>query len=578
MRKKSFNLLFAFITILVFISGIGVAHAQAPVFRAAVASNQVVENTIFDIRFELSNASGGNFQPPSFENFKVIAGPSTSSSTMIMNGQMSQSMSWSYSILAIREGKFTIGGAKVAAGRKMLETSPLTIVVVKAKSSSSQGITTTGKENVLLVADVDSTSYYPGQQIILKYKLLFNQNVQRVSVLSEDDYADFFIQNFSNYNRQSVMENVNGKPYTSRILKALALFAHQSGTYTIDPMIMDVGLESPFQEHRGFFSIGNGRMSKVSSALKTISILPLPPDAPPDFSGAVGKYSVKESASQTNITTDDAFTVSVEIEGDGDGKRWDPPAPVTDGDFEIYDPRIVQDKMTDDLDHITHHRTIEYQMIPRQPGQYKIVIPLIYFNPKSRKYETASTDTIKLNVTQGVNQGKKSIVEAPPEAPREPLNVRNINTDDRFWTSIPHLFLFGLILSGTFWGVFVSYKRRREDAIPEVEKMRLAAVRQAREALDTLQGESSIVSDKEFFERATEIYYKYLSEKLAIPPSELDLGKLQLYLDKGIAPDAIKDSVIMFFEQCLSVRYGGIPGGKSREEMLAEIRNFVNVL
>ncbi len=578
MRKKSSNLLFAFLTCLVVFCCVENSRAQDPVFAAAVASDKVAQNTVFDITFELRNAQGGNFQPPTFENFKVVAGPSTSSSTMIMNGQMSQSMSWSYSLLAVQVGKFTIGPAKVAAGRKQLSTKPLTIEVVKSKVNPGSGITATGRENVLLVASLDSTSYYPGQQIILQYKLLFNQNVQSVNVLSEDDYADFFVQNFGNFNRQSTMENIKGVHYTSRVMKAVALFAHQSGTYTIDPMIMDVGLEAPFSEQRGFFSMRSMDVAKAASAPLTVHILPLPPGAPPTFSGAVGKYSIKGSSGQTNITTDDAFTITVEITGDGDGKRWDPPAPVVDGDFEIYDPRIVTDNMTDDQDHITHHRTIEYQMIPREPGQFKVVIPLIYFNPRTLKYETASTDTITLNVKQGTNNGKQTMITAAPETPQQVRKVRNVTTDDRFWQSIPHLFLFGLILSGSFWGMFVSYKRRRDDAIPADEKIRVAAVRNARLQIEALQVSSSVLSDKEFFERATELFYKFLSDKLSIPPSDLDQGKLQFYLDKNGVAESVKSDVTTFFEQCLSVRYGAIPGGKSRDEMLTAIRNFVDML
>jgi len=487
-------------------------------------------------------------------------------------------MSWSYTLLATKEGKFTIGSAKVGAGRKLLSTRPLAMEVLKSKGASGTGITTTGKEKLLLVAELDSTTYFPGQQIILRYKLFFNQNVESVSLLTEEDYADFFIQPLSNFSRQSKLEIVNGVQYTSRIIKGLALFAHQSGTYTIDPMVMDVGLESPFAEKRGFFSLKRMEVSNVSSAARTIHILPLPPGAPSAFSGAVGQYVVKGRPGQTNITTDDAFTFSVQIEGDGDAKRWDPPTPVVNGDFEIYDPRITEDKMTDDQDHITHHRTIEYQMIPREPGQYKVVIPLIYFNPKTLKYQTASTDTIRLNVTKGINNGKRSNIAVAPETPGQLRKIRNITTDDRFWASIPHLFLFGLLLSGTCWGMFVSYKRKHEDLIPAEEKVRLASVRHARLHMDELQLNSSNLSDKVFFEKATEIFYRFLSDRLSIPSSDLDQDKLRFYLDKNNVPDEVNAGVIKFFEQCLSVRYGGIPGGRSREEMLSEIRKFTDLL
>jgi hypothetical protein len=255
-----------------------------------------------------------------------------------------------------------------------------------------------------------------------------------------------------------------------------------------------------------------------------------------------------------------------------------PPTPIVEGDFEMYEPRIVEDKMTDETEHIAHTRSIEYQMIPHQPGQYTIVVPLTYFNPSTRKYETASSDTIKLNVTQGTNKRRPSSLAQEPEAPRPLRNIHNITTDDRFWLSIPHLFLFGFIVTGSLWGAWVSYKRRREDQIPAEEKIRSFAARHAREQLDTLSTLSDTIPSKEFFERATEIFYKFLSDKLTIPPADLDRGKISFYLEKRNVAGSVREKVILFFDQCLSVRYGGIPGGYTKEEMLAEIRTIISLM
>ena len=561
-----------------FLLGSSISQAQDPVFRAVVSSNQVVQNTVFEIQFELRNARGDNFQPPTFENFKVVGGPATSSQTMIVNGEVSRSQSWSYSLLAVKEGNHTIGPATIAAGRKVLTTRPVIIDVLEAKSASSTGQVTTGQEKVILLADLDTTTYYPGQQIILRYKLLFNENIQSVTTLNEDDYSDFFIQNFSSFSHQSSMENLNGATYTGRVIKGLALFAHQSGAFTIDPMILDVAVEAPFPEKRGFFTMRSLESIKVASSPKTINIIPLPSGAPTSFSGAVGQYSVTGRPGLTEITTDDAFTMRLEIKGNGDSRRWDPPSPVVDGDFEIYEPRIVDDKMVDESEHITHLRTIEYQIIPRQPGQYKVVIPLTYFDPLTRKYETVSSDTIRLHVTQGSNLSGRPQIKEETEVPGELRKIRNITTDDRFWLSIPHLFLFGLIVSGSFWGAWVSFKRRRENLIPEEVKIRSAATRHARKQLDELHSASDTISSKEFFERATEIYYKFLSDKLNIPPANLDLDKFPFYLEKENIAGETKERIIRFFDQCLSVRYGGIPGGRTKEEMLAEIRTIIDLL
>src|SRR6187549_2255085 len=282
--------------------------SQSPVFTASVSSSKVEQHTVFEVMFELQNATSNDFLPPSFEDFKVVGGPSVGSSTMIVNGAVSQSQSWSYAVLATKQGTFTIGPASVVAGRKKLFSKPVTIAVGAPNKSNQQGSSTSSKDPVILKAELDASTYYPGQQIVLTYRLLFNENVQTVSTLVEDDYADFFVQNFGDFSREATFENVNGIQYTSRILKSMALFAHQSGTYTITPMRMSVGINAPFPGNQGFFNMRRIQDIDVGSEPVTVTILPLPDGAPVSYTGAVGQYQLSTVGGQTNITTDEALT------------------------------------------------------------------------------------------------------------------------------------------------------------------------------------------------------------------------------------------------------------------------------
>ena len=253
--------------------------AQEPIFTARTSGNKVTQHSVFEVQFELQNANSNDFTPPSFQDFRVVGGPSVGSSTMVVNGKVSQSQSWSYSLLATKQGTFTIGPASVLAGRKKLYSRPITIVVGAPDQVHKQGTASTSKDPVILKAELDASSYYPGQQIVLTYRLLFNENVQTVSTLMEDDYADFFVQNFGDFSREATFETVNGIQYTSRILKSLALFAHQSGTYTIEPMQMSVGINAPFPGNQGFFNMRRIQDVQVASKPLTITILPLPDGA-----------------------------------------------------------------------------------------------------------------------------------------------------------------------------------------------------------------------------------------------------------------------------------------------------------
>ncbi len=554
-------------------------QAQEPVFKASVSDTRLAQNSVFQIQFELQNANGGDYQPPSFQNFKVVGGPSVGSSTMIVNGVVSRSQSWSYTLLAPKSGTFTIGPATVVAGRKKLSTNTITIEVVATKDVPNYGSPKDAREPVILRAEVDAKQYYPGQQIILTYRLLFRENVQTVSTLDEDDYADFFIQNFSDFSHEATIETINGQPYTSRIIKAMALFAHQSGSYTIDPMIMSVGINAPFPGNQGFFSMRRIQDVQVASEPLTINILPLPSGAPASFSGAVGQYQMKVVPGKTSITTDEAFSFQVEITGNGDARRWDVPAPVASGDFDTYEPKILEDKVFDAGAEVSHIRSIAYQMIPLAPGDYTVFVPLSYFDPNTKKYLAIRSDTMTIHVTQGTGVRPDSLAYADTSSlSLQLMPARSIWLKDKFWASIPHLLLFGMWLSGAGLGLIQVIRRRRDSLIPEQEKVRSAAGRHAQHQLDTLQQELPGTPGHIFFGKATEIYYRFLMDRFSIPSSELDEAGVSAALNAQVADKTTAERANTFFTQCLSVRYGGIPGGFTPEQMLKECRDIIGSL
>jgi hypothetical protein len=554
----------------------GSLSGQDPLFSAMLTSSKVVQNSTFEITFELRNASGEGFRPPAFENFKVVGGPSIGSSTMIVNGQVSRSQSWTYTLLATTPGRFTIGSANVIAGRRQLASRPVTVEVLSTKDIGRSPNSPDG-ETVILIAELSPGNYYPGQQIVLQYKLLFRENVQSVNTISEDDYADFYVQPFNMLSPQADYETINGQQYASRVIKSIALYAHQSGTYTIDPLIIGVGINVPSPGNQGFFTMRRLRNVQVASQPKTIEVLPLPSPAPEGYSGAVGQYTISAVSGPTHITTDDDFAMRVEIKGNGDSRRWDPPRLDTSGIFELYDPRIVQENLTESEGMIMHLRTIDYLMIPQQPGEYTVSLPFTYFDPSTSSYKTIHTDTFRLQVLRGNNLERRTRQDTTAMMPRElgKVSLRKIN--DQFWTSPLHISLFGLSLIGVFYGLVIMAKRKREADIPASEKRRSAAARNARNELDRLANEPEI-AEKTFFERATAIYYTFLEQKFNIPPADLDAEHVAATLSKAGIPDDIRDKAVAFFTQCLIVRYGGVPGGFTREEMTAEIRQMIDLL
>ncbi|MEM9885093.1 MAG: BatD family protein [Bacteroidota bacterium] len=91
-------------------------------FTVDVSTDSILMDNYFEVTFTLENASGKQFVAPSFEDFQVLSGPNTSSSMSIINGDMTQSISYSYYLKPKDIGSYYITPASIEADGALLET------------------------------------------------------------------------------------------------------------------------------------------------------------------------------------------------------------------------------------------------------------------------------------------------------------------------------------------------------------------------------------------------------------------------------------------------------------------------
>lgn len=121
-----------FLSIFIF-SYFAVAFSQdKPInFTVTVSTDSILMDNYFEVKFTLENADGKNFEAPDFsQHFNVISGPNFSTSMNIVNGDISRKMTITYFVEPKETGLFYILPASVQAADKVLETSPLEVMVV----------------------------------------------------------------------------------------------------------------------------------------------------------------------------------------------------------------------------------------------------------------------------------------------------------------------------------------------------------------------------------------------------------------------------------------------------------------
>src|SRR5262245_57810876 len=127
------------ITVLLFLLG-SKALSQDVTFTATASNTTVAAGEQFQVTFSV-NGNASRFQAPTFRDFDVLMGPSQSMSTQIINGSFSQSVSYTYVLIAQKEGTYDIPAASIEVNGKRLQSNSLKITVVKGNppQQSQQG-------------------------------------------------------------------------------------------------------------------------------------------------------------------------------------------------------------------------------------------------------------------------------------------------------------------------------------------------------------------------------------------------------------------------------------------------------
>ena len=378
-----------------------VIHAQTS-FTASVNKNKVGVNEQFSLTFTV-NDSGDRFEAPIFSDFTVLSGPSTSSSTTIINGKVSKENSYTYYLRAKKLGLFTIGSASIRVNGKQYRSSTTSIQVLKSspKNSTNNTPLAKAKENVFLELELSNPNPYVGEQIIATYNLYFNQDIRNPDPLEMPTYNGFWHEDYDlgdNYPVKNIRKN--GKSFQVAILKKSVLIPQRSGSLDIASMDLEVPVAIPTNQ-RDFFGRTRSRMVNIicSSGNKTLKVKPLPSDGKPsNFSGAVGEFQYTTKLDRDSIQTNESATLSMRVSGTGNLRMLDLPTFDIPNDLEAYEPKYKESIKLQNQG-LTGFKRVEYLLIPRNRGAYKVSSGNFnYFNPRTKKYITINRPSYTLTV------------------------------------------------------------------------------------------------------------------------------------------------------------------------------------
>lgn len=579
------NFLVSVFFILACIFSFNIANAQS--FTASTDYTKIGENERFQVTFTLQGADNSNisnFRPPSFSGFRILNGPSQSSSIQIINGKMSASFSFTYILAPTGIGKYKIGSAQITQSGKTYTSNELTIEVVKGQASKKANTDEADEDlsnNLFILAIPDKNTVYKGEQVTVTYKLYTRINISSPQISKLPQFNGFWTEELDLPNNITLSDEMyNGQRFKSAVIKKAALFPTQEGQLTVSPFELKMSVVYRKKKNTRdifddffddpFFGRTETREELIRSNAIKINVLPLPQtNIPQSFNGAVGSFSVNASVDKNEVSQNEPFTLKFVISGTGNLKLADIPAINLPTGFDKYEPKITENISR--IGKINGTKTIEYLIVPRISGKHIIKsMEFSFFNPNTKKYETITTPSFEINVKRG-----NSVAGNTGDYDKE--DIRLLNEDIRYIkTGDFNLYYINdySLITKWFWllivipilGLLVALKIIKEkehlDANVSISKFRKAE-KFARKKLKTAKQFLDSNDLSAFYENIYSAVFGYLEDKLSIPKAELTIDSITSKLMSKNVPYELIDKVKLLTEKCEFVRFS--PQGIDKE-------------
>ena len=557
---------------------------------SANAPEVVVSGDQFRLSFTINSQKVRDFRAPSIKGFEVLMGPSRSTQYQNYNGVVTNSITFTYILMAEKEGTYTIPGATIVADGNNYTSNSVEIKVLPPDQSSGSGNSTSARSSrnqansgkitdkeLFMTATASKTNVYEQEAILLTYKVYTQVNL---TALDGDipDLKGFHTQEVELPNQKTYsLEHYNGRNYNTLVWRQLVLFPQQTGQIEIPSVTFEgtvsqmVASADPFD---AFFNGGNYvKITKnIVTPKLTINVKELPAGKPANFSGGVGEFTLSSSINTQELKTNDAVTIKLIISGTGNMKLINTPEVGFPQDFEIYDPK-VDNKFNLTRNGLSGNKVIEYLAIPRHAGTYTIPpIEFSYFDLKSQSYKTLKTDAYTLNVAKGEGNSDQVVANFTSKEDLKVLgqDIRYIKIgdthltkkDDYFFGSISY-YLWYIIPLGLFIA-FLAINRKQAMENANVAKVRTKKANKV--ATKRMKNAGKLLAEKKseaFYDEVLKALWGYISDKLSMPVSQLSKDNIEEKLQKHQVNEELIKEFINNLNECEFARYA--PGNQDEK-------------
>jgi hypothetical protein len=380
-----------------------------------------------------------------------VANKSHSTQIQMVNGRLSMSGQYDYTLVPLKVGKTTIAPIVLNYKSKIYKTAPITVEikedraavvasrpVKKAEAREPVRKDAASGKKMFIEISVDKPEVYLHEQVTLTFRFYFSGGLAEQPAYEPPPAPGFVVKPLGDGKSVNYTQVLGGRRYQVSELKT-ALYPYQTGELTVGParlkgsLLVESGRRRP--PRRGVFSMDDffndsffGRFKArpfelVSNRLK-VGVQPLPPEGAPSVEVAVGRYTLKVEAKPKEVHVGDPVTLTMTVSGEGDLERVPPPCVSNLAGFKSYETTSsTEARGTSGV------KKFEQAIVPLNDDIREI--PRITFNcfdPSEKKYLTLSGGPIPIKVLPPKEEDAAKIVSGSPTAGKKGVKLleRNI--------------------------------------------------------------------------------------------------------------------------------------------------------
>src|SRR6195256_4057203 len=398
--------------------------ADSPSVTAVLSNSEAAVGETVELQIRVTG-SGAKLPERIAVDGLEIHQTGTSQRYEMNNFNLSQSVTYTYTILPMKAGKFKIPAQPVDVSGKSLRTQELVLNVTDSSGRSAQSNPKGAPQSAVdprkigfIELLVPKRQAYVGEIIPVEIKVCLNPRVRFQQVEPPEINAQgLTMQKFDKSTRN--METIGGATYDVTTFKtaiaaartgkfeipaleskAVALLARRDSSNRNTPRRrspFDLFNIDPFNDPLfGDLALLEPQRITLRSEPATLEVKPLPPNAPPNFSGAVGNFALTTEANPKSVQVGDPITLRSTIGGRGNFDRVDAPVIDDERGWHKYPPSAKFQK--DDDVGISGTKTFEMVLSPNEKKQTVPALAFSYFDPIKEQYVTLRSSPIAVQV------------------------------------------------------------------------------------------------------------------------------------------------------------------------------------